>query len=163
MTTTTSTDVTTLPLTGMGQISFVQSPALAPAVLGSCIGLVLHHRRCGVGILGHIVLPKSEGRTGPPGKFADTAIPHMLELLRNEGAQTAGLTAKMVGGGNMFGNSGPLQIGVANIEAVTELLKKYGVPLRSQSVGGLKGRRLTYNSETGSVQVEIVGEEPFTI
>ncbi len=36
--------------------------------------------------MAHIVLPESAGRDGAPGKFADTAVPHMLELLREQGA-----------------------------------------------------------------------------
>ena len=162
MSTTAQIDVAILSA-GMGQIVLVQRPGLVRAVVGSCVGLVLFHRRCGVGVLGHIVLPNAEGRPGPPGKFADTAIPQMLEMLREEGAHAAGLVAKMAGGGNMFGNSGPLQIGDANVEVVVSALERLRIPVRGRCVGGLKGRRLTLDCDTGDVLIEIVGESPRTI
>lgn len=164
MTTTASqTSAVELPLTGMGQITLVRKPDIGRAVLGSCIGLILHHQRRGVGALAHIVLPNSEGRSGLAGKFADTALPKMLEMLAEEGANPAGLVAKMTGGANMFGSTGPLQIGDANIEAVVEHLKQLRIPIQGEDVAGSKGRRLSYNSATGEVLVEIVGDTPRTL
>jgi len=80
------------------------------------------------------------GRSGTPGKFADTAVPKMLNLLKELGAPAHGLTAKFSGGGNMFGGSGPLQIGDANAEAVAQALKNVSIRAAGQDVGGTKGR-----------------------
>ncbi len=47
-----------------------------------------------------------------------------------------GLTAKLAGGANMFGSSGPLQIGDANVEAVAQALRTAGIRITAQDVGG---------------------------
>ena len=70
----------------MGQMVVARGDASLSAVLGSCIGVALHHAGLQIGGLGHVVLPDSHGRVGQPGKFADTAIPAMLKSLQAAGA-----------------------------------------------------------------------------
>ena len=101
----------------MGQIVVGQSPQRIRAIVGSCIGVVLYHPGRKTGVMSHIVLPDSAGRRGMPGKFVDTAVSRMIELLQESGASLRGATAKLAGGANMFGGTGPLQIGDANAEA----------------------------------------------
>ena len=63
----------------------------------------------------------------------------------------------------MFGASGPLQIGDANINAVTALLSELGIPLQAKSSGGKKGKKLTFCGDTGEITVEVAGEAPFVL
>ena len=158
VTTDTATNAKTSPMVGMAQLALVAKPDRARAVVGSCIGLGLYHSRAGIAMLGHIVLPNSGGRSGPPGKFADTAIPHMIEQMQSQGAGKPGLVAKIAGGANMFATSGPLQIGQQNATAVLELLKELSIPVAAEHVGGTKGRRITVDSGTGELAIEIVGQ-----
>lgn len=148
---------------GMGESVLLQGDDTARSVVGSCIGLVLYHKRQKVAAVAHIVLPDAAGRPGLPGKFADTAIPHMLELLSREGAPASGLIAVMAGGARMFGKPGPLQIGAANAEAVTKALEQLGIPIRGSNVGGDKGRRMSFSCVTGDLIVEIAGEPPVVL
>jgi chemotaxis protein CheD len=145
-------------MVSMGQIAVGGRPELVHAVLGSCIGLTLYHPRIKVGGMAHVVLPDSAGRPGAPGKFADTALPAMLAMLREFGVPGHGLIAKLVGGANMFGSSGPLQIGTANVEAVTRALGAAGVRIVAQDVGGRRGRRVTFDCGGGELTIECAGE-----
>jgi len=145
-------------LVGMGQIAAGRAPERMKSVLGSCIGLAIYHPRLKTGAMAHIVLPDSAGRSGTPGKFADTAVPAMLELLDRLGAPAHGLRAKLAGGANMFGGSGPLQIGDANVAAVAEVLQDAGIRTAGQDVGGTKGRRVTFDCASGNITVECVGQ-----
>lgn len=142
---------------GMGEIDVGKGPNKLSSVLGSCVGLALIHPRCKAGALAHVVLPDSTGRTGPPGKFADTAVPKMVHLLAENGVPPAGLVAKLTGGANMFASTGPLQIGDQNIEALRAILKKQGIPVVAEHVGGNKGRRVTLDCGTGELIVEVAG------
>src|SRR5262249_21911909 len=70
--------------------------------LGSCIGLVLLERARPLAGLAHIVLPDSNGATDAPvGKFADRAVPALLEQMRAVGATASRLEAILVGGSQM--------------------------------------------------------------
>jgi chemotaxis protein CheD len=161
MTGSTLLDVKTPVLVGMGETVLLREDETARAVVGSCAGLVLYHRRCKLATVAHIVLPEAAGRGGHPGKFADTAIPHMVALLEKLGAHRGGLVAKVAGGAQMFGSAtGPLQIGDANIRAVTTILTKMAIPLQGQCVGGKKGRKFSFSADTGNMTIEAAGEPP---
>jgi chemotaxis protein CheD len=159
-----STSTKTLEvMVGMGQIAAGQPPQKMKAVVGSCIALSLYHPRLKRGAMAHIVLPDSAGRKGSPGKFADTAVPGMLELLKQFNAPASCLTAKLAGGANMFGGSGPLQIGDANVEAVAQSLRAAGIRITAQDVGGNRGRRVTFECEGGAMIVESAGQQTTTL
>ena len=143
---------------GMGEMSLASGEECLKSILGSCIGLVLYHPRLKVGALAHIVLPKAEGRPGGAGKFADLAIPEMLNQLSQAGVQKAGLVAKIFGGASMFGGNGPMQIGISNLEAVKAELAKVQIPIRATDVGGNKGRMITFFCDSGLVRVDISGK-----
>ena len=150
-------------LVGMGQIAAGRAPERMKSILGSCIGLAIYHPRLKTGVMAHIVLPDSAGRGGTRGKFADTAVPEMLKLLKELGAPAHGLTAKLAGGANMFAGTGPLKIGDANAEAVTQALKSAGIRAAGQDVGGTKGRRVTFDCTSGEMTVECVGQPARTL
>lgn len=145
-------------LVGMGQTALVESGDIARAVLGSCIGLVLFHQHLHVAAVAHIVLPKGVNREGPRGKFADTAIPFMLELIAEKGGHRHGLIAKLAGGSNMLNGKGAMQIGALNQEAVTSQLQKLKIPIAGQHLGGDKGRRIEFRPATGELIIDVVGE-----
>ncbi len=150
-------------LVGMGQIAAIRAPQRMRAILGSCIGLALYHAGTQTAVMAHIVLPESAGREGSPGKFADTAVPHMLGLLREQGVPLFGLTAKFAGGANMFNGAGPLRIGDANAEAVVAALSKAGIRVAGQDVGGTSGRRVEFDAAAGELIVEYAGRPARTL
>jgi chemotaxis protein CheD len=145
---------------GMGQIVVAQAPVRIATVLGSCVGVSLYCPRLRLGALGHVVLPRSNGVVTNPGKFADTAVPHMLQLLIERGAKRAGLIAKIAGGACMFAATGPMQIGDGNIKAVLEALRLIGLRAEEKDVGGQSGRRMFLHCDTGQVTIESVGCPP---
>lgn len=157
MTSCTTTQPSLKQNVGMGQIAVAKAPGLLSSVLGSCVGLALYHPRLKTGALAHIVLPTACGRGALPGKFADTALPHMLAEFSKIGVPRQGLVAKIAGGACMFGVSGPLQIGDNNIEAVQNLLARENIRIVARDVGGQKGRRVTLDCSTGELLVEIAG------
>ena len=139
----------------LGQIKMSQPPDVLGAVLGSCVGAALYHRRSKTGALAHIVLPASMGRQANPGKFADIAIPHMIKMFQEKGIHQNMLVAKLFGGACMFQTSSKLQIGQDNINSTMELLKKANIPIEAIDVGGTGGRRVCFDLETGMVTVRL--------
>src|SRR4051794_31005017 len=128
----------------MGEASASNAPAdvLACIGLGSCIGLALVDRTKGVGALAHVMLPASAQPDPPqPCKFADLAVPALIELALAHGALRPRLEAALVGGAAMFqfGGSGQ-DIGARNAAAVTQLLEQARIPVRATATGGSHGR-----------------------
>jgi chemotaxis protein CheD len=130
----------------MGEASASNTPAdvLACIGLGSCIGLALVDRRSGVAALAHVMLPESSQPDPPqPHKFADLAVPALVDLALAHGATRPRLQAVLVGGAAMFqfGGSGQ-DIGARNAHAVQRLLDGVGIPVRATATGGSTGRTL---------------------
>jgi chemotaxis protein CheD len=151
-------------MVGMGQVSLSRAPQILSSVLGSCVGIALIQQRQKIASLAHVVLPSSGGRSGTPGKFADTAVGEMLRLLACEGIDIKGLVAKLAGGSNMFGSvAQQLQIGEQNAAACKQALQKHAIPLVAEHLGGTQGRRVSLNSESTDFTIEIVGKPTVTI
>jgi chemotaxis protein CheD len=133
--------------------------------LGSCIGLALLDDDAGVAGLSHIVLPESCARTpGHPAKFADTAVPALIDAVVRCGANRERLKAVLCGGAHMFsspsGRSSLLQIGERNASRTLAELKGRRIPVRAQDVGGTCGRSIEVRIATGEVLVRSVGQAP---
>ncbi len=152
----------------MGQISAFKTQGILTTVgLGSCVGVTLYDDLAKVGVMGHIFLPRSRERDAgaPPGKYADTGIPAMIDEAVRLGAQRSRLKAKMAGGANLFPNlnANSTSIGTQNIEAVTEHLKKHGIAIIGKDVAGDYGRKMRFFVDTGVVTVTAIGKEAVEI
>lgn len=116
--------------------------------LGSCIALILHNERLSLGGMAHVMLPESKGHRERPGKFADTAVTVLLEEMEAQGSRNGLVTAKLVGGANMFGfNDNNLNIGDRNLKAIHASLQDYHIRVLSEDVGGKVGRSVLYFPE----------------
>lgn len=153
-----------LPSIPMGGMEVSRNGESLRTLLGSCLGLALYDRRLKVGGLAHIMLPASAGRTELPGKFVDTAVPELVrQIQRRAAGELLKLQAKIAGGANMFGATGKLaSIGDQNIAAVSRLLDELRIPILGRHLGGEQGRRMSLDTTTGLVTIEIVGAEAVT-
>jgi chemotaxis protein CheD len=149
----------------MGEIGVGRLEGVLRTLVGSCVGVAVYDRRLKVAALAHIVLPDSQGNPGMPGKFADTAIPEAIRRVQElVGGQALRLSAKLVGGANMF--SGPRNgatIGEQNIRAVERLLEERRITVVARDLGGEQGRRVTLDVATGVLTVDVVGAATITI
>ena len=148
---------------GMGQAICAAEPGRLTTIVGSCVAVTLYSPRRRLGMLGHIVLPKSRGGGDNPAKFADTAIPYMLSILQREGVVLSDLTAKLTGGACMFGDSQFSRIGESNVQAAIEALESAGLGIAGRDAGGNSGRRVCFDLATGVLTVTCVGRPARTI
>lgn len=150
---------------GLGQLVSSGDPTdvLVAVGLGSCIGLVMLDPSARVGGMAHVMLPDSALHTSGAlleGKYADTAVPALLDAVIRLGADRKRLVIKMAGGAQMFASGsggGVLNIGTRNAIAVREALSKAGLSLKSAQTGGSVGRTLTAMIGPGTVTVRAVG------
>lgn len=114
--------------------------------LGSCVAVILIAPVQRTAAIAHVVLPESRmtgGREAPPGKFADTAVPEMLDRLRPLKVTPEDTYAILVGGATMFGHthsSKLANVGMRNITAARAQLAARGIGIASEDVGGTIGR-----------------------
>jgi chemotaxis protein CheD len=129
--------------------------------LGRCVAVVLHDPVAKVGGLAHILLPSPAlGRKDDsPAKFPQTAVPKLLELMAQQGANTRRVTARLAGGASMFAGlaaPGTIQMGERNTVACRQVLMHHGVPISGQATGGDYGRTVKLWVADGRVEVSSV-------
>jgi len=145
-------------IVGIGELNVAVSPVILSSLgLGSCVGIALYDRSRKIGGLAHIMLPDSSqvpDKTNR-GKFADTAAEDLVMEMIKIGARREMIVAKLAGGAHMFGiESDVMKIGQRNIAASREALKKLGIPIIAEEVGGSVGRTIELNTETGILKIK---------
>lgn len=149
---------------GMADYKIARAPdKLITAGLGSCIGICLWDTKGQLGALAHIMLPSGElsrGASHNHAKFADTALEMVLGELNKDGINTNRLIAKIAGGAQMFkflGESDIMKIGLRNVQAVEENLRKHHVKMVAKDVGGNVGRTIIFDPATGELLIKTLG------
>jgi chemotaxis protein CheD len=144
----------------MGELAISDTPGdvLVSLGLGSCIGLAVVDKRAGVAGLAHIVLPATSGAASPEArnKFADHAVPALVDGMVERGASRVFMQAALVGGASMFAGAG-LEVGSRNAEAVRELVCGRRVQVVAEAVGGARGRTVRVDVASGTVSVREAG------
>jgi chemotaxis protein CheD len=131
--------------------------------LGSCIGIALYDKTTKVAGLAHIMLPDStqfKSNTNPM-KFADLAIPMLIEKMEKQGCNKRNIVAKIAGGASMFNFSDKSiisDIGKRNSDAVKKALKEVAIKIIAEEIGGNKGRTMILKANDGSVILKVVGQ-----
>ena len=126
--------------------------------LGSCVAVViLDPKTHAVGMV-HIALPES--KIDPvkakqlPGYFADTAIPHLFQLMKKfDSIPHSGLIIKLIGGANVLQQQDHFQIGKRNVTAIKKILWDMNLPITAEDVGQNHSRTVTVELKTGKVSV----------
>ena len=150
----------------MGELAVSKTPGdvLVSIGLGSCIGLALLDPARSLAGLAHVMLPAANGDAASHGKFADLAVPALLEQLLRLGARRTAVQATLVGGAQMFSFSAAsnLDVGARNERATREALQQAGIPVKAAATGGGKGRTVRVHThgvvvckEAGGAEVEL--------
>ena len=147
---------------GVAQIKIAHSPAILRTILGSCVGICIYDRIKKIGGLAHILLPTDTSTGKAIEKFADTAVPFLVQQLLKEGAKKEFLSAKIAGGASMFKFDASVslgQIGERNIEESKKILQKLQIPVLEEDSGGNSGRVIDFFIIDGHLKIKAAGQE----
>lgn len=151
---------------GIADIGVSSTPDILRTILGSCVGICLYDNIKKNGGIAHIMLPSAKKVQTSLKKYADTAIPLLIEELEKNGSTLGNIKAKIVGGATMFNlseNSVMGEIGINNIKKVKEILNQYNIEIIAEEVGGNHGRTIDFYLETGEIKVKSIGMKDMII
>ncbi|WP_298193309.1 chemotaxis protein CheD [Novosphingobium sp.] len=127
-------------------------------VLGSCVASCLYDPEARVGGMNHFLLAE------PPAGLAGTnAVDehygvYLMELLVNQmlgmGARKSRLRAHLYGGANV--NRNMMRIGTANAEFAQGFLRREGIVLMREDLGGTNARRVDFRPASGQIRCRTV-------
>jgi chemotaxis protein CheD len=144
-----------------GQILVATEPTVFTTILGSCVSVCLYdgHRR--VGGINHFMLPNWAGRGRASARFGNIAVESLIERMLAAGCSALDLEARMFGGSHLLRGSDDAAepsltsaLGARNVEVARALLQAARIEILAEDVGGRFGRKLTFRSDDGSVQVK---------
>jgi chemotaxis protein CheD len=146
---------------GMAELKVASAPGrIVTLGLGSCVAICAYDAVAKIAGVAHIMLPSCpDGGEYNLAKFGDTAVPLLIEKMIKAGALQARLWLKIAGGAQMFsfGSKEPaINIGLRNIQSVTEACAKIGIPVSARNVGGNMGRSVYMDIETGDIKVKTI-------
>lgn len=143
--------------------------------VGSCLVITFYDSKQKIGALAHTILParriSSDARNPKDAmpacrherrktdcesldtRYADTAIDEMVKRIEAHGAKREFIEAKLIGGANMF-SAFTSKIGENNISYAREKLKKIGIAIAGECVGGSQGRSVEFSVASGIVTVK---------
>lgn len=148
---------------GIADLNVAYSPdKLITVGLGSCVGIAIYDKSLALGGLAHIMLPDSSqfNKVTNEIKFADLAIPILVQDMIKKGAKLRNMRAKIAGGASMFNfadKSIVMDIGNRNGIAVKNALKMLSIPIIAEDIGGNKGRTLIFDTASGVLSIRTVG------
>ena len=152
---------------GLEEICVSRDPAVVLSCLGlgSCIGISAYDPVSRVAGMAHIVLPDDGGKAkdGPPGKYATTGVPQLIQDMQQAGALKSRIAIKIAGGARIFANvkeGSLMDIGFRNLAAVKQALDDNNLRLQGENTGGSHGRSLLLYVASGLTRVTSAMHEP---
>lgn len=146
---------------GMADLNVAKSDDILQTIgLGSCVGICLWDPLTKIGGMAHIMLPSSlQAKQSNEAKFADTAVPLLIDRMIKAGAEKSRLVAKIAGGAQMFsfyGNNDIMKIGERNTEAVKQVLSLSRIKILAEDTGGNYGRTIEFYTQNGKLYVKTI-------
>jgi chemotaxis protein CheD len=135
-----------------GYIYVPGRPTLISAVLGSCVVVSLWDKKLEYGGMNHFLYPRTNDSNQATAQYGNIATRTLLRLFLESGSRLENLEAQILGGANQ-GVKGQTTVDIAqqNIHVARQIMEKKGIPIVSQDVGGTKGRKVIYNSQTNEL------------
>ena len=129
-------------------------PAAINCMLGSCVEVCLWDRKLKIGGAVHYMLPGDQGNPGPNTGFQ--GIRDLVFAILNAGANQSNMVAKVFGGSCMLPELRHSHIGDRNVRAAYSCLKDLRIAIINEDVGGERGRKVTFFTDTGEIGLRLV-------
>ncbi|MGM0444470.1 MAG: chemotaxis protein CheD [Fibrobacterota bacterium] len=148
-----------------------QGGILKTYALGSCVALMILDPKHRCISMTHVALPDSSISPSKarvlPGYFADTAVPRILERMKQViGAPLSDprkLIVKMCGGASISDGNNTFNIGKRNALALKKALWKYGLTPKAEDTGQSYSRTVTLYQKNGIAVITSPGKKDWKL
>ncbi|PLX10421.1 MAG: chemotaxis protein CheD [Marinilabiliales bacterium] len=140
-----------------GAIKVSKRPMEITTLLGSCVAVCLWDKKLHYGGINHYLMPFWNGNGLASPKYGNIAIERLINNMVLMGCDQNDIVAKVFGGASMLNSSeNSFSIGSRNIEFQKEELKNYRIKTIASSLGGVLGRKIVFNTETGLIKMKYI-------
>jgi chemotaxis protein CheD len=135
-----------------GYLYLTQEPTLIYAVMGSAVTVCLWDRHNRFGGVAHFLYPRLSRGDKATAQYGNVAVLTLIKLMLADGSDRSFLEAQLFGGGDPASFEAKT-LGNQNVLTARKVLARQGVPIISEDVGGTKGRKLVFKSDTNEAMV----------
>jgi chemotaxis protein CheD len=105
--------------------------------------------------------PSAQVDSKHSGKYGKTALPELLDRMKRLGMETRTTSAKIFGGAHMLSQISFAMINERNVAVAREFLHANGIRIVAEDVGGDRGRKVIFQTDSGKVLVREVNKREF--
>jgi len=142
-----------------GEVLVTQEPLWVITLLGSCVAVTMFNAHFRLAAICHAMLSQPRGTVTPcpnPAqrfRYLSDAIPAMSRRFSRLGLPPHEVEVKLFGGVIDLGGEphNDPSIGQANIAKAQQLLNEAGFQIKARNVGGDRGCKIAFNTESGEV------------
>jgi chemotaxis protein CheD len=121
-------------------------------VLGSSVSVCIYDQRRKVGGMNHFKLPYTRDKHIATPIYGNVATLALIQMMLEDGSKVKHLEAQIFGGAHNF-KLCPQNIGLENTKIARRILVRKGVPIVSEDVGGMKGRKVVFSTSCNEIVV----------
>lgn len=135
-----------------GCIFCTPGSASVHAVLGSCVAVCLwdHNRKRGG--MNHFLLPATTRAETATARYGNVATVELVSMMERMGCRRQDLLAQILGGASPKESPGA-DVGERNVKVARDVLRRKGIEIYSEDVGGHMGRKIVFDTGSGQVMV----------
>ena len=102
--------------------------------------------------MNHFQFPYIKDRHKATARYGNAAIPGLIRMMKDEGSKKRNLEAQIFGGAHDSSTTAE-NIGRENVTVAKKVLAKEHIRIVSEDVGGEKGRKIVFNTDTNEVAI----------
>lgn len=143
-----------------GEFCIVTKPTILETLVGSCVCVCLYNFRNGCAAMNHFLRDRPARDTkSEMGEFGSTSTEHIITRFMAIDDEPTHYEAMIFGGAAVLKTeSGPSDIGTKNIDMAMKVLADTHIRIVHKEIGGRRGRRVTFETETSTVQCRFAGD-----
>lgn len=127
-------------------------------LLGSCVAACIRDPIAKVGGLNHFLLAEPSIQVNSPSnRYGVYAMECLINDILKKGGVRERLEVKVFGGADLFGHSN--KVGTKNVIFIREFLRREGLKLLAEDLGGNRPRRIHFWPHSGKVMRLILPEQ----
>ncbi|KAA0677500.1 chemotaxis protein [Roseomonas genomospecies 6] len=138
-----------------------RSDVMMVTTLGSCVAACVHDPATAIGGMNHFLLPEvpesEDGGAGAAARYGSVAMERLINELLSRGAQRTRLEVKLFGGARVIDSS--FDVGQRNAAFALDYVRREGLKLVGQDLGGASARRIHYFPHSGRAMRKMLRPE----
>jgi chemotaxis protein CheD len=145
-----------------GEFYIGRGPVLAETLVGSCVAVCLYNFKERFGVMNHFLTDRPANPADRDiGRYGVTSTRRLVEAVLEVDPELTHYRATIIGGAMVLKTANADgRIGQGNVAAAMEVLHAARIRIAAQEVGGTRGRRIRFNTQTGEIECRFAGDIP---